>query len=257
MFVSLVSGSSGNAALISHGGTTLLADCGMSGKRLEEALSQLDMSCRDIDALLLTHEHTDHTTGAGVISRRYDLPVFATAGTHKNADIGKIAEKNIRLITPGRDFEIGNIGVRAFRVSHDAAEPVGFNFFLGAKKISIATDSGEITEEIYECISGSEEIILESNHDPDLLMVGSYPLELKRRILGKRGHLSNTEAAKTCVRLLRDGTKKILLGHLSLENNTPDIAYRTAENEISQCGAKIGRDVYLSVAKRYSITALA
>lgn len=257
MFVSLISGSSGNAALISYNSTTLLTDCGMSGKRLEKSLCELGMSCQDIDAILLTHEHTDHTAGAGVISRRYNLPVFATAGTHRHAGIGKLPEENIRIITPGETFEIGNIGVRPFPISHDAAEPVGFNFFMGTKKASIATDSGEITEYIYEYISGSEEIILESNHDSELLMCGSYPIDLKRRISGRRGHLSNDSAAKTAVRLLKDGTKKILLGHLSLENNTPDIAYQTTKNELIKNGAKIGIDIMLAVANRHSITKLA
>lgn len=257
MFVSLVSGSSGNASLISYNNTNLLADCGMSGKRLEEFLSMLGLSGSDIDAVLLTHEHTDHITGAGIISRRYDLPIFATEGTHIHSNLGKIAEKNIKIIRPEEIFQIGNIGIRPFSILHDAVEPVGYNFFLGSKMVSIATDCGKMTDEIYKFISGSEEIILESNHDSELLMCGSYPFELKRRISGSLGHLSNTEAAQTAVRLLKDGTKKILLGHLSLENNTPDIAYQTTKNALAESGAAIGRDIMLSVASRDFITKFA
>lgn len=254
MFLSLISGSSGNATLVTDNKTIVLIDCGMSGKKLETALSQLDISCRDINAVLLTHEHIDHTNGAGVISRRYDIPVYATEGTHRNAAIGKISDKNTKFIKPGEKFEIGSIGICPFNISHDAAEPVGFNFFVGQKKLSLATDSGEITEEIQNCIYGSEEIILESNHDIDLLMYGTYPLNLKRRILGSHGHLSNAAAAETAVGLLNSGTKKIMLGHLSLENNTPDIAYQTTKNALTGCGAAIGHDIMLSVANRHEIT---
>ena len=197
MFISLISGSSGNATFVSDGTTNLLIDCGMSGKRLDAFLDQIGISCASLDALLLTHEHIDHTRGAGVVSRRHDIPVFATEGTYRAAEIGNIAEKNINIIASGRSFEIGNIGICPFNISHDAAEPVGFNFFVGKEKLTLATDSGEITDEMKKYILGSDEIILESNHDVDLLMYGAYPMPLKRRILSSRGHLSNIDAAKT------------------------------------------------------------
>ena len=213
MFLSLISGSSGNSTLISDGSSVILADCGMSGKKLEEALSKLDMSASDIDAILLTHEHVDHTRGVGVISRKYDIPIYATNGTCTNAQFGKIDEKNINLIKAGNDFEIGKIGICPFGISHDAAEPIGFTFFHSGKKMALATDSGEVTDEIEKSILGSDEIILESNHDTDLLMYGTYPLSLKHRILGKLGHLSNNTAAETALKLLKSGTRKIMLGH--------------------------------------------
>lgn len=254
MFLSLISGSSGNATLIKENNITILTDCGMSGKKLEQTLNSLDMSCTHINAILLTHEHIDHTKGAGIISRRFNIPIYATYGTFKNADLGKIDSENIHIISAKNDFEIGGIGVKPFRLTHDAAEPVGYSFFAGNKKMSIATDIGQMTNEIFEAVSGSDEIILESNHDPDMLMYGGYPISLKRRIAGRLGHLSNTDAAKTALRLLEHGTKKIMLGHLSSENNTPDIAYQTTKNELLAAGAKIGKDIFLSVANRYEVT---
>ncbi len=254
MFLSLISGSSGNASVVTCGDTIILIDCGMSGKKLEAALAELDISCSDISAILLTHEHIDHTRGVGIVSRRYDIPIYATRGTHSNAEIGNIAEKNIKVIQAENEFEIGSVGICPFAISHDAAEPVGFSFFADGKKLTIATDSGEITDTMKKHILGSSEIILESNHDVDLLMYGTYPLSLKRRILSSRGHLSNADASKAAVELLNGGTEKIMLGHLSKENNTPDIAYETSRLALSESGAKIGKDILLSVANRHEIT---
>lgn len=254
MFLSLISGSSGNASIISNADTIILTDCGMSGKKLEAALAALDISASNLSAILLTHEHIDHTRGAGIISRRYNLPLYATAGTFGGAELGKIADDNIHIIKPGQDFEIGKIGIHAFSISHDANEPVGYSFFSENKKMTVATDTGEITADIEKNILGSDEIILESNHDRDMLFYGSYPYSLKQRIAGSFGHLSNDDAALACTKLLNSGTKKIMLGHLSDENNTPEIAYETAKNTLEKAGAAIGVDIELSVAGRYDIT---
>lgn len=252
MFFSLISGSSGNASLITYKNTIILTDCGMSGKKLEASLGELDISGADISAILVTHEHIDHTRGVGVVSRKYGIPVYATSETFENAQIGNISDKHI--INPDEDFEIGNIGIHAFSISHDAANPVGYSFFTGSKKTTVATDTGVITDKIAENILGSDEILLESNHDVDMLMYGSYPYSLKKRILSDCGHLSNDCASSVCVELLKSGTKKIMLGHLSDENNTPEIAYETAKNAFEKAGAKVGGDITLSVAGRYKIT---
>lgn len=254
MFLSLVSGSSGNASIVSDKNTLILTDCGMSGKKLEAALAELDAVAADISAILLTHEHIDHTRGAGIISRRYNLPIYATAGTFGGAELGKISDSNIHIINSGDEFEIGTIGVCAFAISHDANEPVGYSFFSENKKMTIATDTGEITDETEKNILGSDEIILESNHDKEMLMYGSYPYSLKQRVAGSFGHLSNDDAALTCLKLLQSGTRKIMLGHLSNENNTPEIAYKTSRNLLEKAGARIGHDIELSVAERYNIT---
>lgn len=254
MFLSLISGSSGNASVITDGSSVILADCGMSGKKLEEAFSELGLSCADISAIVVTHEHIDHTRGVGIISRRYDIPVYATQETFEASSFGNLSEKNIHCVFSDNSFEIGKIGVCPFSISHDAVNPVGYSFFTENKKLTIATDMGEISPETEKKLLSSDEIILEANHDTQMLMYGSYPLSLKHRILSNIGHLSNEYAAQMCVKLLKNGTKKIMLGHLSNENNTPELAYETCKKELINAGAEIGSDIELSVADRYKIT---
>lgn len=254
MFLSLVSGSSGNASLLKTDNATILIDCGLSGKRLTAMLNSLGISCNEIDALLITHEHIDHTMGAGVIARRFDIPVYATEKTHENMNIGVIREENIKTITTNSDFEIGNIGIRSFSISHDAADPVGYSLFADGKKYSIATDTGIITENIFSSISGSDYVLLEANHDVDMLMYGEYPFELKKRILSERGHLSNDTAAQIAVQLLKNNTRNIMLSHLSDKNNIPDVAFRTVSEELKKHGAVLGSDINLKVAGRYEVT---
>lgn len=254
MFLPLASGSSGNSALITSKGTKILIDCGISGKRLEEAMNRIDMSCRDLDAILVTHEHTDHISGVGIISRRYSLPIYATEKTHKCMNVGRIAEENIKIINAGEAFEIGDIAVSAYHIQHDAADPVGFSFTADKEKYAITTDTGIMTEEIKKSIFKSRAVILEANHDVDMLMYGDYPFQLKQRILGKRGHLSNDSAAEAIIELLENGTESIMLAHLSHENNTPELAYKTAENALTEHGALPGRDLLLKVAARNEVT---
>ena len=251
MFVSLVSGSTGNCSLISDGETVLLTDCGLSVRRLEELLSLVGVSPLSLSAILITHEHTDHIKGAGVVSKKYGLPVFATEETHIAMQNIGIPEENVKYISPDTDFEIGKIGVRAFSIPHDAVNPVGYSFFYGKHKLSVATDMGHMSDYIFENIKGSAAVILESNHDIEMLKNGRYPEFLKRRILGNFGHLSNEVAAKTAVELLKSGTRHIMLGHLSADNNTPKIAITETANMAIESGAIPGKDFSLSVANRY------
>ncbi len=253
-FLSLVSGSSGNASLVSDGVTTLLIDCGVSGKKLEQSLHSIDRSASSIDALLITHEHSDHICGAGVISRRYDLPLYATEKTHAAMNIGKIKPENRKMISAGTTFEIGTIGVHPFSIPHDAADPVGYNFFAEHKKYTLATDLGHMNDELKQHLLGSHSIVLESNHDVEMLRVGSYPYPLKQRVLGNKGHLSNENAASTVIDLVHSGTEHIMLGHLSIENNTPEIAHLTTASALSSVGILPGSDVTLSVAHRFEVT---
>lgn len=255
-FVSLISGSSGNATFISDGKTNILIDCGMSGAKLKEALHAIDVLPESIDALLITHEHSDHTRGAGVISRRYDLPVYATIGTHAGMDIGNIDDKNIHFVKEDEEIEIGTIAVTPFAIPHDAEQPVGFTMLVGGEKYSLATDIGKMTRNILDHIIGSKKIILESNHDIQMLQYGSYPFPLKQRILGEKGHLSNEMASKTALYLVQNGTEHITLGHLSEENNRPEIAMLESYNMLTQSGVKVGDDVILQVAHRYKPTIL-
>ncbi len=253
-FISLISGSSGNATYLADGKTHILIDCGMSGKQLLESLNRIGVSPEALDALLITHEHSDHTKGAGVAARRYGLPVYATEGTHAAMNIGDIADEQIKIIDSSHDFEIGTIGVKAFDIPHDAAEPVGYSFYIGGEKVSLATDIGHMHKSLIEQLAKSKMVILESNHDVDMLQFGPYPFPLKQRILSDVGHLSNENAAKTALQLINSGTEHIMLGHLSEKNNHPEIAMMETYNALTFAGVKVGEDVTLQVADRYKFT---
>lgn len=254
MFISLVSGSSGNASIIKNNDTTILLDCGLSGKKLSMVLDSIGISCDQIDAMLITHEHTDHTQGAGVVSRRYNIPVYATEKTHLSMNIGPLKEENIKIIKNDEPFEIGNIGIIPFSISHDAKDPVCYSFWVDNKKYSIATDTGIMSDTIFNSIAGSDFLMLEANHDVDMLMFGEYPYDLKKRIMSDLGHMSNDLAAENAIKLLENNTHHIMLSHLSEKNNNPNVAYKTVETALKTHGAKIGKDISLCVAKRYEVT---
>ena len=250
-FLSLVSGSSGNSSLISDGITTILIDCGLSGKKLTEKLQSIGIAPSDLSAMLITHEHSDHTQGVGVICRKYNVPIYTTYGTFNAMKAGKINEDCFHPVTPGESILIGTIRVNPFRIPHDAADPVGYSFYAEDKKYTLATDIGSMSEQLYGELCGSDSIILESNHDVDMLRYGDYPFHLKERILGRNGHMSNDLTAKTVIRLAKDGTKHIMLAHLSHENNTPEIAKITTESALQSACI---HGVNLTVAQRYDIT---
>lgn len=252
-FASLISGSSGNATLVSDGKTYLLIDCGMSGIALKKSLATIDLSPDDLDALLVTHEHGDHARGIGVLARRHQLPVYTTENTFNSmSSLGTMP--TMKPVKSGEPFEIGTIGVCPFSIPHDAVSPVGYNFFVEKEKITVATDMGHIHDGLVPYLKGSNRILLESNHDIEMLKMGSYPFPLKQRILSDFGHLSNDSAAKTVCSLIQTGTEHIMLGHLSLENNNPNVAYLTAENAMSSNGICLKKDATLTVAKRDSVT---
>ncbi len=258
-FYSLTSGSSGNSSLVSDGKTNILIDCGLNGKSIAERLLKTDISPEKICAILITHEHTDHISGAGIFSRRYDVPIFATQKTwnsifNSKFNIGKLSDKNICFIDKEKDFEIASLGIKAFSTPHDSADSVGFNIYAQGKKLSVATDMGKVDKDVVKHLLGSDSILLESNHDTDMLMNGIYPFWLKQRILGNKGHLSNDSCAKIAVCLAKNGTKKIALGHLSDENNSPNKAYNTTKSALEQAGLKVGNDIEITVADRYDIT---
>ena len=250
-FISLVSGSSGNASLITDEQTTLLIDCGLSGVKLVEKLNNIGLCPEDLSGMLITHEHSDHTKGVGVIARKYNIPIYATSGTFNSMNVGKIDLNAFHAVVAEEQFNIGSITIKPFSIPHDAAEPVGYSFFANEKKYTLATDIGCMTEQLYENLDGSDSIILESNHDIDMLRYGSYPYYLKERILGKRGHMSNDLTAEIAIRLAKNGTKHIMLAHLSHENNTPEIAKITTESALKKANCT---DVELTVANRNEIT---
>lgn len=251
---SLISGSSGNCTLITDGRTNLLLDCGTSGKRAFLALADLGVTPDMIDALLVTHEHSDHTKGIGVIARKLKIPVYATAGTHLNMDIGEIKDEQRIAVTPDSQFEIGSIAVCPFSIPHDAADPCGYCFENNETRVGVATDIGHMSDELLSKISGCKSIILESNHDVDMLRYGEYPYPLKQRILSDIGHLSNEMASYAALELVKSGTEHIMLGHLSDKNNLPEIAMMETFNRLSDNGVDVGKDVTLQVANRFEIT---
>lgn len=254
---SIISGSSGNCSLVTDGKTNILIDCGTSGKRACEALEKLCVPPSRLNAIFVTHEHIDHTKGVGILSRKFNIPVYATSGTHQKADLGKMDDTLICEVTPDVTYDIAGIGITPFAIPHDAAEPCGYTFTDGAVKLAVATDIGVMTDAILSRLAGSESIILESNHDIDMLRFGEYPYALKQRILSDIGHLSNKAAADAALALAKSGTKHIMLGHLSDKNNLPDIAQMETYNHLTDNGVAVGTDVTLQVAKRYDITTFA
>ncbi len=252
---SIASGSSGNCIYVGSESTHLLVDAGISGKRVEFGLNSIDMTTRDIQGILITHEHSDHIKGLGVLARRYQIPIYATPGTiryfEENASLGKLPEGIFREIHRDQKFMLGDIEVDPFRISHDAAEPVGYRFNQGGQSMGIATDLGTYDDYIVEKLRGLSVLLLEANHDVRMLQVGSYPYYLKQRILGERGHLSNEAAGQLLCRLLHDNLQTVFLGHLSRENNYAELAYETVCSEVTMGdNPYCSRDFHITVARR-------
>ena len=233
-FCSLYSGSSGNCLFVENNSTKILVDCGVSGKKVCEGLESIDKKIEDIDAIIVTHEHSDHVQSLGLISKKYNIPVYANTETWQAmpTQSQKILENNKKTFNNDNDFEIGNLLIHPFSTPHDAANPCGFNIYSGKRKISIATDLGHMDNVILENLKGSSFILLESNYDPEILKVSKYPYILKQRIAGPNGHLSNSTAGKTIGCLIQNDLKTVMLGHLSKENNFPELAYQTVVEEL-------------------------
>ncbi len=254
-FCSLYSGSSGNCLFVENSSTKILVDCGVSGKKVCEGLESIDKKIEDIDAIIVTHEHSDHVQSLGLISKKYNIPVYANTETWQAmpTQSQKILENNKKTFNNDNDFEIGNLLIHPFSTPHDAANPCGFNIYSGKRKISIATDLGHMDNVILENLKGSSFILLESNYDPEILKVSKYPYILKQRIAGPNGHLSNSTAGKTIGCLIQNDLKTVMLGHLSKENNFPELAYQTVVEEL--IGQNIDtNEISLSVANRNNPT---
>ncbi|HPF86974.1 MAG TPA: MBL fold metallo-hydrolase [Candidatus Limiplasma sp.] len=253
-FCTLFSGSSGNCAYLSTDRGGVLIDCGMSGKQTLDALRQARLDIASIQAILITHEHVDHVKGAGIISRKLNLPIYATEGTWDGMQqkLGEIPRQHRMVIRTDESFFLDGMEAFPFHIPHDANDPVGYRFFAGKYSVAVATDMGHYSKFVHQAIEGADIVLLESNHDPEMLKNNpSYPARLKTRILGRKGHLSNDAGADAAVQLVHSGTKHILLGHLSPENNTPDMAYQVAAAALTDAGAVIGEDITLNVASRF------
>ncbi|MGI6778233.1 MAG: MBL fold metallo-hydrolase [Acetivibrionales bacterium] len=251
-FCSLFSGSSGNAIFLSAGKTKLLIDAGLSGKKIIQALHSIGEDPSELSALLVSHEHIDHVRGAGIISRKFNIPIYANESTWLAMErgLGSINSKNRMYFNTGMEFETGDICVCPFLIPHDAAEPVGFNFYADDRKITVATDIGHMTNQLLQHFEKSDLLLLESNHDEEMLKAGRYPWVLKRRILSDTGHLSNENAGKVVAYMAEKGTRNFLLGHLSKENNFPELAYETVCNYLRKKRIEAGRDIMLDVVHR-------
>lgn len=259
IFCSLYSGSSGNSILIGSENSKILIDAGLPGKKIDEALASLNIKGQELDGIFITHEHSDHIKGVGIVSRKYDVPIFANADTWAAMEksIGKIKEHNIRVIDRRSVTIVKDLEVKNFCVPHDAAAPSGYTVALGNKRASVATDFGIYTQEIRDNIKDSQVLLLESNHDINMVKFGPYPYQLKRRILSEVGHLCNEDCGKMIVDILKDrDPKKIILGHLSNTNNHPDLAYESVSSVIRENGIKIGEDIHLSMANRHNVSEL-
>ncbi|MDE7298211.1 MAG: MBL fold metallo-hydrolase [Lachnospiraceae bacterium] len=233
---SIASGSSGNCIYIGTKSTHLLVDAGISAKRIEEGLRSINVEPDSLAAILITHEHSDHVQGLSVFGRKHAVPVYATAGTlTQYLESGKCRPEPgewLNEVEYGRCFTVGDIEVSPFAISHDAVRPVSYTFRAGGHKIGMATDLGTYNETTVESLRGSEILYLEANHDENMLLVGSYPYQLKQRILGRKGHLSNDAASGLIGRLLHEGLRVVVLGHLSKENNYPELAYETVRQDL-------------------------
>lgn len=252
-FCSLYSGSSGNSLFVQSNNTKILIDCGTSAKKIETALDNIDIDITDIDAILVTHEHSDHIQGLGTISKKHDIPVFANFETWEAManQKNKIASNNIKTFENNTEFHIGNLQIMPFSTPHDAVNPCGFSICCSTKKISIATDLGHMDENIFSNIKDSKFMLLEANYEPEILKVSSYPYSLKQRIAGPHGHLSNIDAGKTISSLFEKELKEVMLGHLSKENNFPEMAYKTVTEELIHNNIDTN-DIRISVASRFN-----
>lgn len=254
-FCSLYSGSSGNSIFIASDNAKVLIDAGLAGKKIDDALKHIGEESSSIDGIFITHEHIDHIKGVGVLSRKYDIPIYANDNTWAvmEKNIGKIKEHNIRIMNRRSSITINDLEIRSFNIPHDAIAPVGYTVSYAGKNASVVTDFGVFTEEIRDNIIDSDIILLESNHDVNMLRMGPYPYKLKLRVLGENGHLSNEDCGSAIVSLLKNDKKKqIVLGHLSGTNNHPDLAYQTVVDVLSANGIRPGDDVILQLASRHN-----
>lgn len=259
-FCSLASGSSGNCYMVKSGDVSLLVDVGISGKKIIEGLEQAGTEKEQVAGIFLTHEHSDHIKSLRVIGKKLpDVCAYANDSTWQNIDgciNHQLGMERREVIGNGKAVEIGGMEVKPFSLSHDAADPVGYSFYCGGRQISVVTDTGYVTDEIFEEIRDADLIVLEANHEVNMLEMGRYPYKVKRRILGEKGHLSNESAAQCICRLMEENPKKrrVLLGHLSRENNTPELAYITVRNILQEKDLYIGDDLEINIISRNEVS---
>ncbi len=233
-FLPIASGSKGNCTYVASNNTKILVDCGISAKKTTELLCNNGIDIKEINGIFITHEHSDHINGIGVLSRKHNIPVYATSKTWDymldNGKLGKFDERLRNDIYKDEFCIIDDIKILPFEISHDAVDPVGYNIFIEDKKISVCTDLGIVTDSVVKMLDESHVILIESNHDSKMLETGPYPYMLKRRVMGNRGHLSNVACGELILKLKNENLKHVYLGHLSDENNKPLLALDTVSN---------------------------
>lgn len=222
-YISFASSSEGNAGLLSFGSTHILLDAGISARRITQALGELGLSAASLSAILLTHDHSDHIKGLPVLCRRLSVPILWPGTTFHSRE----------------PFSIGDIQITAFGTPHDAEPSCGFRFEAGEETLGFATDLGYVTREIYDVLRGVKRLVIESNYDPDMLRDGPYPQSLKARIASRRGHLSNRDCAELLSHLTGEGLEQVALAHLSVNNNTPELAFRAAQDGLAGSGCSL------------------
>ncbi len=252
---SIASGSRGNCILVSNEGTNILVDAGISKKRIEEGLSKFNVSPDKLDGILVTHEHADHIGGLGVFLRKYSIPVYSTSDTIKailnDKKIGNVDTDLFYSVKAESVFNIKDIDVKSIRISHDAVDPVCFKFHDNNKTCAVATDIGVADKRLINELSDLDAILIEANHDVNMLYAGPYPYHLKRRIKSDKGHLSNESCGRILSEIASDKLKHIILGHLSGENNYPKLAFEAVRNEINFSKNKYNSDYFdIQVASR-------
>ena len=255
-YISLYSGSSGNCSVVEENGKFILIDMGKSARLTNKALTELGLDIRNLQGILVSHEHTDHTAGLKVFLKNLRVPVYTGVAT---ADYMTCCD----MIPPHIDiqdidfsgFNIGDFYVKGFETPHDSVGCMGYRITTGkGRKMSIATDLGFVTEDIFHNLNNVDLAVVESNYDVQMLRDGPYPYYLKARIASNRGHLSNDQSAQTTLRLIESGVNKIQLCHLSNNNNTPSLALERVRNAALSTGVTIGDDVQIKVNRRHEIT---
>ena len=243
----LASGSGGNSTYIQNGASSVLIDAGLTGKQIEERLQSFGVDPASLQAILVSHEHSDHIKGVGVMARRYGVPVWMTQGTLDASKKTFRGTERIRVFENDEAFSIGDLSFQPFQLPHDAADPVNFSVTDGHAELAVATDMGVGTQLVYQRMRRSDMVIIETNYDYQLLMDGPYPWGLKERINGRHGHLSNEGAAQALCHLAKDGLQQAVLAHLSDKNNRPDLARQACEQMLHHQGI---RHFSMSVAEQ-------
>lgn len=243
-FSVLASGSTGNAFYIESDKEKLLVDAGLSGKQMDKLFSEVQVSPSELSGILVTHEHSDHIKGLGILARKYNLPIYANEKTWKAMEnsIGKIGLDQKFTFNMEEVKTFGDIDVESFGVSHDAAEPMFYVFRNGGKKVALVTDLGYVSERIKKTVEGADAYIFEANHDVGMLRMGRYPWSVKRRILGDSGHVSNEDCGLALTDIIGNNTKRIYLAHLSKDNNMKDLARMSVGNILVERGIEV--DLY-------------